>query len=164
MLCNQAQTEYDVFCSVLMVPIGQLYGGKICAALDRQHPRDIFDVKLLLEHDNLTPNIMKGFIYGLLSSDRPIHELLSPNLLDQRKLFETHFSGMTTVPFTYDDFEATRAELIEQVRAKLSSEDRDFLLGFNHLEADWSHYPFEDFPSVKWKLQNLKKLKEKNIE
>lgn len=44
-LCKKAQEKFDTFCSINIVPKGQLYGGKICAALDRQHPRDIFDVK-----------------------------------------------------------------------------------------------------------------------
>lgn len=48
-LCSAAQERYDVYCTVPMVPLGQIYGGKLCAALDRQHPRDLFDVKLLLK-------------------------------------------------------------------------------------------------------------------
>ena len=39
-LCLSAQEEYNVFCAMPLVPPGQLYGGKLCAALDRQHPRD----------------------------------------------------------------------------------------------------------------------------
>ena len=45
MLCDKAQEIYDLSAVINVVPIGQLYGGKICAALDRQHPRDLFDVK-----------------------------------------------------------------------------------------------------------------------
>lgn len=40
-LCTKAQTLFDAFSVIDVVPIGQLYGGKVCAALDRQHPRDI---------------------------------------------------------------------------------------------------------------------------
>jgi predicted nucleotidyltransferase component of viral defense system len=47
-LCESAQKEYESFCEIQVVQINQLYGGKICAALDRQHPRDLFDIKYLL--------------------------------------------------------------------------------------------------------------------
>lgn len=50
-LCERAQEEFDAFSSIQGVPLGQLYGGKICAALDRQHPRDLFDVHYMLEHE-----------------------------------------------------------------------------------------------------------------
>ena len=40
------------------VPIHQLYGGKICAALDRQHPRDLFDVKKLLEDNGVQTELL----------------------------------------------------------------------------------------------------------
>ncbi len=33
-----------------------LYGGKLCAALDRQHPEDFYDVKLLLDAQELGPS------------------------------------------------------------------------------------------------------------
>ena len=33
-LCEKAQDQFDAFCSIAVVPLSQLYGGKICAALD----------------------------------------------------------------------------------------------------------------------------------
>lgn len=65
-LCEKAQEEYNAFCEIAVVPLGQLYGGKICAALDRQHPRDLFDVKYLLTNEGLTEKIKTGFIFCLL--------------------------------------------------------------------------------------------------
>lgn len=163
-LCNRAQESFDSFCSIQMVSLGQLYGGKICAALDRQHPRDIFDVKLMLENEGLTDEIKQGFIYALLSSVRPMHEIFNPNLLNQRQLFETHFEGMTETSFTYDDFENTRLSLIKKMTVALSDEDREFILSVNRLTPDWTLYPLSDFPSVRWKLQNLESLKDRDIE
>jgi hypothetical protein len=157
-LCDAAQEEFDAFCSVPMVPLGQLYGGKLCAALDRQHPRDLFDVKLLLENEGFNQEIKEGLIYGLLSGGRPTHEMLAPNLIDQRLAFENQFEGMTTHAFTYDDYEETRALLHKLALESLSESDRDFLIGFNRLEPDWSVYPYQDFPSVKWKMLNLEKF------
>ena len=163
LLCHRAQEMFDAFCSVQMVSIGQLFGGKICAALDRQHPRDLFDIKLMLENEGLTDEIKQGFIYALLSSVRPMHEIFDPNLLDQRQLFETHFDGMTGISFTYDDFETTRLDLLKRMNAVLSREDREFILGVNRLAPDWSRYPFGDFASVRWKLRNLENLKTQDV-
>ncbi|HED06714.1 MAG TPA: nucleotidyl transferase AbiEii/AbiGii toxin family protein [Ignavibacteria bacterium] len=46
-LCHKAQEIFDSFCEIQVVPDAQLFGGKIVAALDRQHPRDLFDIKKL---------------------------------------------------------------------------------------------------------------------
>lgn len=161
-LCEAAQDQFDVFCAVPVVSLAQLYGGKLCAALDRQHPRDLFDVKLLLANEGLTDDIRRGLLYGVISSNRPAHELLQPNLLDQRGAFDNQFVGMTTEPFSYEDFEATRAQLIEDIRVSLSAGDRAFLIAFNRLEPDWSENPWGEFPSVRWKLQNLANLRASN--
>lgn len=158
-LCDEAQEQFDVFCSVPMVALGQLYGGKLCAALDRQHPRDIFDIKLLLENEGFNQEIKDGLIYGLLSGSRPIHEMLAPNLIDQSMAFENQFEGMTSHKFTYADYEETRVNMHNLVLASLSESDRRFLISFNQLEPDWSVYPYQHFPSVKWKILNLNKFR-----
>jgi predicted nucleotidyltransferase component of viral defense system len=44
-LCNRAEEEFNRFCEIKTVSVGQLWGGKVNAALERQHPRDIFDIK-----------------------------------------------------------------------------------------------------------------------
>ena len=163
-LCEAAQEQFDAFCAMPLVPLAQLYGGKLCAALDRQHPRDLFDVKLLLENEGFTDEIKQGFILGLVSSNRPTHEMLDPHLLDQRTAFENQFEGMTTIEFSYDDYEATRLQLIETVKASLNEDDKAFLLSLNCLKPDWSIYDYQDFPSVKWKLMNLEKFKNDNLE
>ncbi len=163
-LCEAAQEQFDAFCAMPLVPLAQLYGGKLCAALDRQHPRDLFDVKLLLDNEGFTDEIKQGFILGLVSSNRPTHEMLDPHLLDQRTAFENQFEGMTTIEFSYDDYEATRLQLIETVKASLSEEDKAFLLSLNRLTPDWSIYDYQNFPSVKWKILNLEKFKKDNPE
>ncbi len=137
-LCAAAQTEFDAFCAISVVSIGQLYGGKLCAALDRQHPRDLFDVKLLLDNEGFNDEIKHGFLYGLTCSNRPTHELLSPNLIDQTAAFANQFEGMSRIEFTYEDFESTRLELIQTINTRLNDSDKAFLLNFNRLEPDWS--------------------------
>lgn len=162
-LCDKAQEEFDAFCVISIVSIGQLYGGKICAALDRQHPRDLFDVKYLLENEGFTDDIKKGFLLCLLSSNRPLNEMLNPNLIDQREAMINQFDGMSSETFTYDDFEKTRETLIDTIRQNLTAKDKEFLLSFSNSTPDWSIYDFERFPAVQWKLKNLNKLKTGNL-
>ncbi|MDA9240754.1 nucleotidyl transferase AbiEii/AbiGii toxin family protein [bacterium] len=163
-LCEAAQEQFDAFCAMPIVPLGQLYGGKLCAAMDKQHPRNLFDVKLLLENEGFTDDIKRGFIFGLVGSDRPTHEMLKPNLLDQRMAFENQFQGMSAIEFSYDEYETTRLQLIETIQSGLNEGDKTFLLSLNRLDPDWSTYDFQEFPSVKWKLLNLEKFKTENPE
>lgn len=163
-LCNKAQEEFDAFCAITVVSMGQLYGGKICAALDRQHPRDLFDVKGLLENEGFTDEIKRGFVLLLLSSKRPLNEMLQPNLIDQQETMVNHFDGMSSKTFTYEDFKKTREILIDTIRQSLTAKDKEFILSFSNLTPDWRIYDFERFPAVQWKLQNLMRLKANNIE
>ncbi|MGO8672927.1 MAG: nucleotidyl transferase AbiEii/AbiGii toxin family protein [Capsulimonadaceae bacterium] len=164
-LSTKTQETFDRFAEMRIVPIGQLYGGKICAALDRQHPRDLFDIKFMLESYGLSNDIKRGFLLCLLSSDRPIHEIILPTLLDQRDTLENHFAGMSEEPFSYEEFEGTRHTLIHIVNASLLPTERQFLLSFKDGAPAWAEYGFEEFevfPAVQWKLLNIRKLKQAN--
>lgn len=101
---------------------------------------------------------------GEFSSNRPTHEMLEPNLLDQQTAFENQFEGMSNLAFSYADYEATRRTLIDTVKTNLDQTDKRFLLSFNQLQPDWSVYDYKRFPSVKWKLFNLAKFKQDNPE
>lgn len=163
-LCQTAQKEFEAYCEMNVVPIGQLYGGKICAALDRQHPRDMFDVKHILQNDGFNKDIKTGLVYALVSSARPLHELLNPHFQYQLEAMENQFDGMTDEAFTYEEFETTRIQLIETIQKNLSEEDKAFLLSFNRLDPDWDIYDFQQYPSVRWKMQNLQMLRESKPE
>ena len=161
-LCDQAQETYDMSLAMQVVPLGQLYGGKICAALDRQHPRDLFDVKILMENEGFSDVIREGFLLCLLCNDRPINEVLVPNFQNQRQAMDNQFAGMSDIEFTYEDFEETREQLVETVSKNLTDKDKAFLLSIKNCDPDWSIYDFARFPAVQWKLYNLRKLKEDN--
>ena len=85
MACSQkVQDLFGRFVETPVISRGELFGGKICAALDRQHPRDLFDVKLLLDHEGtLTEDIKRGVMAGLVSHGRPMAELLQPRMQDK---------------------------------------------------------------------------------
>jgi len=163
-LCEKAQEEYNAFCEIAVVPLGQLYGGKICAALDRQHPRDLFDIKYLLANEGMTEEIKTGFIFCLLGAKRPISELLAPNFIDQKSALEKQFMGMTEEEFSYEEYESIKAQLVKGITAVLDDSDRDFLLAFKDTSPIWDRYPFGGFPSIKRKVQLLLDLKEKKPE
>ena len=164
-LCDKAQAEFNMGCTVRVVSFTQLYGGKISAALSRQHPRDLFDCKYM-PLDSLD-QAKDGLMLCLLGSDKPILESLQPNPIDQRDALQGQFEGMTDIPFSYEDYEATRKELIEKVNEIFTEKDREFLFSFEQGEPEWNKCcagNLSEYPSVKWKIQNILKLKEMNLE
>ena len=87
-LSDKAQNEFSLYCEAKIVPLTLLYGGKIAAALSRQHPRDLFDVKYM---DLPLSDCREGLIFCLLGSDRPIQESLAPSFIDQREAMANQF-------------------------------------------------------------------------
>ncbi len=164
---KKVQNEFEQFAEITVVSNGELFGGKICAALDRQHPRDLFDIHYLLRNEGITNEIKLGMIAGILSHPRPIHELLNPNLQDQRAMFERQFSGMTLEEFSYDDFEAARIQLIKNIRQSLTDADKSFILSFKNGDPEWGLFEVDrlrDMPAIQWKLLNINKLKKSNLD
>lgn len=166
-VADTVESEFGRFVSVNVISQAELFGGKICAALDRQHPRDLFDVHHMLENEGLTANIRMGFIASLLSHSRPIHEMIRPNFQDQKAAFETQFAGMAFTPFKYTDFKNTRERLVQEINEGWSDNERYFLISFKQGKPDWSLLPLENLsrmPAVKWKLLNIQKLMKQNPE
>lgn len=146
---------------VLSMP--DLYGGKICAALARQHPRDLFDIKLLLENEGITDAIRQAFVVYLASSPRPIHEILNPNptLQDMRSIYEEDFVGMTQSSVSYEELINVRLNLTQLLLQHLTINERQFLLSIKAGNPGWSLFPIEGIkklPGLQWKLMNIKKM------
>jgi predicted nucleotidyltransferase component of viral defense system len=164
---DSVQDEFNKFAAINVVSLAELYGGKICASIDRQHPRDLFDVKLLFENEGFNNEIWEGFKVGLISHYKPINELLSPVLKDQKSAFKNQFAGMTSIGFSYDDYESTRDTLIRTITQRLTDDDKKFLISFEKGSPIWSLFPqpvLKDLPAVKWKLKNIQKLVQLNPE
>jgi Uncharacterized conserved protein len=161
-LCSRAENEFDRFCEIKTVSIGQLWGGKLNAALERQHPRDIFDVKNMLQEIGFTEEIKQGFLFFLLCGKRPIDEVINPNFTNQRVIFNSQFSGMTDEEFTYEEFEKTREELILLIQKSLTQSDKEFLLSFLSGNPYWKDFDYSKYPAIKWKQLNINKLKQDN--
>ena len=162
-LSLKAQQEFSMSCTARIVPFSILYGGKIAAALGRQHPRDLFDYKHM--EINSFDEVKEGLLFYLLSSDKPILESLQPNPIDQNQALEKQFTGMTDTKFDYKDYKLAREKLIDEVNKNLTEIDKEFILSFESGEPDWDKCivgDLSEFPAIKWKLQNINILKIKN--
>ncbi|QQR91039.1 MAG: nucleotidyl transferase AbiEii/AbiGii toxin family protein [Myxococcales bacterium] len=160
-LCQTAQREFELFTTALVVSHADLYGGKLCAALDRQHPRDLFDVKLLLETEGLSDSVRKAFVVYLASHNRPMHELLSPNFLDLRSAYEGEFMGMVDNVSPLQELEAVRKDLVRRIQQSLTDKERAFLLSVKRGNPDWNALDvsgIERLPGIQWKLANIQRM------
>ncbi|MDP3560309.1 MAG: nucleotidyl transferase AbiEii/AbiGii toxin family protein [Legionellaceae bacterium] len=165
-LCAKAQDEFLKFMRVKSLSVADLYGGKICAALDRYHPRDLFDIKLLLENQGLTEEIRQAFIVYLASGSRPMHELLEPRISDASQqefenTFKNEFAGMTTTSVTHEELKDIRAWLPRLLLDSFTENERMFLVHLKSGDPDWSLLPvdgIERLPGIQWKLQNINKI------
>ena len=160
-LCTAAREQFKADVQNKILALADLFGGKICAALDRQHPRDLFDIKLLLENEGISTETRQAFVVYLASHSRPMHELLNPTLLDVRTIFESEFQGMSRISVTYEEIVKTRADLIEKVKNGLTESERRFLLSVKEGSPKWELLPIsgiDRLPGVQWKIQNIKKM------
>lgn len=163
-VCENVEDEFG-YAQIQVVSKKELYGGKICAAFDRQHPRDLFDIKELIERDGINEELVKGFIAMLLSHDKPLHETLNPNIKNQTEIFEKQFQGMTNKKFSYIEHEQTLNNLINIIKEKILPYKQP-LLDFVSLKVDLSDFKInnlEKLPALKWKIKNLQKLQSMNI-
>ncbi|MDR0822636.1 MAG: nucleotidyl transferase AbiEii/AbiGii toxin family protein, partial [Endomicrobium sp.] len=128
--------DYE-FVEMKILSIAELYGGKICAALNRQHPRDLFDIKILFENEGITEYIKNGFIVCMLGDNGAPYELLAPKIKDQRKTLDNSFNGMTDRPFSYQDHESALQELIKTLHKSLTDKDKEFIISFFSLNPKW---------------------------
>ncbi len=167
-LCKNINTDFDAFLDHMpLVSTAELYAGKLCAALNRQHPRDLFDLKLLYENGGITDKIRQAFVIYLASNPRPIHELLSPNRLDINQVFDREFSQMTASNINLNDLLEIREEVISNINEKLTENERQFLLAVKQGKPEYALMPFDNLdqlPSLKWKVINVNKMDKKKRE
>jgi len=155
------------FVATSVLAFEDIYAGKLHAALDRQHPRDLFDVKLLYENEGLTDELFRVFLVYAACSNRPMHELLAPNEKNIADDFAREFAGMTVEPVELDDLISARAQLIGDIQGRLKGPTANFLIGLQSGEPNFDAIGLPqaaDLPAIKWKILNLKTLIEDNPE
>ncbi|HCX7766248.1 TPA: nucleotidyl transferase AbiEii/AbiGii toxin family protein, partial [Escherichia coli] len=118
------------FAALPVVSLPDLYGGKLCAALDRQHPRDFYDVKMLLDTQGIDRSIFNGFIAYLLSHNRPLSEVLNPRWKDITEPFQNEFSGMTFEEVSLEELKEVPERMLSALKTHFTQQDFDFLLSF----------------------------------
>ena len=153
------------FAEIQVVSFNDLYAGKVCAALDRQHPRDLFDIKLLLNDEGLSRDLIRTFIVYLISHQRPISELIQPRHKDIKEAYDNSFVGMTQTPVPLEELEQARIELNDSLFSQLTDDDKEFLISFKAMEPKWDLLGLDDIdqlPAVKWKMLNLAKMPDDN--
>jgi predicted nucleotidyltransferase component of viral defense system len=142
-----------------------IYGGKLVAAMDRQHPRDLFDVMELFAHGGITLGIRRAFVVYLASHNRTLHEVLFPTPKDIELAYEGSFVGMTTEPVTLESLLETRERLLRELPAALDANEREFLRTLVRAEPEWSLLGIphlNELPAIRWRLQNLQQLADKS--
>ena len=165
MITSEAVTEQFGFVETTVLAFEDLYGGKLHAALDRQHPRDLFDVMLLYENEGLTADLFRTFMVYVASSGRPMHELLAPAAPLRENQFCEEFVGMTRHPVSWDALIETRRRLHADIGSRLNGDVAAFLLSLHDAEPDFRLIGLPaavDLPAVRWNLINLEKLKQAN--
>jgi predicted nucleotidyltransferase component of viral defense system len=160
----------DLFLAELQVPTlthAELYGGKLVAALDRQHPRDLFDVHLLFENEGITDAMLECFVIYLSAHDHPPHDVLDSRDKDISRTYEDQFEGMATVPVTLDQLTTARARLRAELSKRLTTRQKNFLLSLVRAEPEWSLLDCQhvsELPGIQWKLLNLRKFRDQKPE
>ncbi len=145
-----------------VLDIPDLYGGKICAALDRQHPRDLFDIHMMFLNNLFSDEVRKVFLVYLIQSNRPIAEILDSKALDFSKTFESEFRGMVKEDVSLDNLLEAREVLLKWIWESMTKNEKEFLLSVKAGEPEWKKLgtgDFSHFPGVKWKIFNINKMK-----
>ncbi|HBF30389.1 nucleotidyl transferase AbiEii/AbiGii toxin family protein [Rhizobium sp.] len=159
---TEAVEESFGFAETNVVSFEDLFAGKLVAALDRQHPRDLFDVRGLLAHEGLSDDLREAFIVYLLSHNRPMGEVLSGRVKDLANEYQNGFEGMTEEVVAIEELMETQDEMIQVLIGGMPDHHREFLIGFERGEPDWSLLNIghvADLPAIRWRQRNLDKLK-----
>jgi predicted nucleotidyltransferase component of viral defense system len=160
-LCQKAQDLFELSMEARTLSFEDLYGGKACAALDRQHPRDLFDIGLLFKNEGLPEKVRKAFIVYLISHSRPMVEILNPRWGDLRPVFEREFQGMVRGPITLEELRAIGEQLVSKLRKEMTQEERQFIVSIKEGKPHWNLLGvprIENLPAIQWKLLNIGRM------
>ena len=152
------------FAEMKVLPFDDVYAGKLVAALDRQHPRDLFDVKLLLENEGISESLFKAFIVYLVGHKGSIPDVLDPlgKKVDIEAMFTKQFVGMTPEPIELAKLLETRERMASEIRSRIDENMKSFLLSVQRGEPEWPLLAVkgaEALPAVKWRMHNLSRMK-----
>ena len=156
-IVERAEEQFG-FSEIQVLSFADLYAGKILAALDRQHPRDLFDVRELLRNEGLSSELINAVVIYLISHDHAPDKLLAPKEKDISHEYETGFAGLTEHEVSLGALVSARHSLIAGVRKGLTNEHKKFLISFYRRQPEWKLLPLQGvdrLPAVKWREMNL---------
>lgn len=136
----------------------ELYAGKLVAALDRQHPRDLFDVWQLYKSGGISDGMIECFVLYIAGHNRPPHEVLFGKNKDIAAEYERAFVGMTEVDCSLETLLDARAQMRQELPQRLSATHKQFLSGLVRATPDWSLLECKhaaQLPALRWKVTNL---------
>ncbi len=151
------------FAEMQVVSFPDLYGGKLVAALDRQHPRDLFDVRDLLRTEGIDGALRNAFAVYMIGHGRPMVEVLSARPKDITQEYARGFAGMTDEDVTQAELEAARTEMVLQIVGGMPEPHRRLLLSVEKGEPEWDLLGLANIatmPAVQWRLLNIRGLSE----
>ena len=160
-LCQKAQDLFELSIEARTLSFEDLFGGKACAALDRQHPRDLFDIDRLFKNEGFPEKVRKAFIVYLISHSRPMIEILNPNWGDLRPVFEKEFQGMVGESVTIEELRSAGEQLVSRLQREMTQEEREFIVSVKEGKPEWNLLGvpgIENLPGVRWKLQNISRM------
>jgi len=160
-LSQKVKVTFNQEVEMLVLSEADLYGGKICAALDRQHPRDLFDIYLMFQNGGITDQILKAFLVYLISHKRPMSELLNPNFKDIEADYANSFEGMALEELGLEELIKTRSKLVKEINEGLTKKDKDFLISVSKGAGDFDLIELQhvgNYPAVAWKSLNINKM------
>ena len=160
-----AVEEQFEFAVMKVVSFADLFAGKLLAALDRQHPRDLFDVHGLLSSEGISDELRAAFVVYLIGHHRNIESLLAPSRKELHQEFERGLKGMMARPLQLDALIQTREEIILQIVDHMPESHCEFLRTFARGVPDWGLLQLDgadNLPAVKWRMKKLEKLNEQD--
>lgn len=164
-LTQAVQDKFKMNVTLPMLSHDEVYASKLVAALDRQHPRDLFDVHQLIVNEGISDETIKIFVAYLTGHNRPVHEVIFGNMIDIEDEYMRNFVGMTVEDVPLQVLLDARDELVRIVHSRLTQDQKDFLVSLTRAEPRWDLLDIphlKDMPAIRWKLQNLKQLQGSN--
>ncbi len=160
-LSRKAQDTFELNVEATCLDEREIISSKMVAALDRQHPRDLFDVMSIVSEDGISMEMISLFLIFALQSPRPLNEIISPHRKELGQIYNDHFRGMTFESIDLEILIKTRASLISMIKRAITQAHIDFLISYYELKPNWdllTDKRIESLPGIKWKLVNLTKI------